>query len=33
MDPCPYLVKYYLDILKKKTEVLNTFNTDKKNVF
>ena len=31
MDPCPYLVKYSLDILKKKTKVLDIFNMDKKN--
>ena len=29
-DPCPYLVKYSLDILKKKTKVLDIFYTDKK---
>ena len=30
MDPCPYLVKYSPDILKKKTKVLDIFNADKK---
>ena len=32
MDPCSYLVKYSLDVLKKKTKVLDIFyiNTDKK---
>ena len=30
MDPCPNLVKYSLDILKKKTKVLDISNTDKK---
>ena len=29
-DPCPCLVKYSLDVLKKKTKVLDIFNTDKK---
>ena len=29
MDPCPYLVKYALDILNK-AEFLDIFNTDKK---
>ena len=29
-DPCPYLAKYSLDVLKKKTKVLVIFNTDKK---
>ena len=29
-DPCPYLVKYSLDVFKKKTKVLDIFNTDKK---
>jgi hypothetical protein len=29
MDPCPYLVKYSLDVLKKKTKVLGIFKTDK----
>ena len=28
-DPCPYLVKYSIDVLKKKTKVLDIFNTDK----
>ena len=27
--PCPYLVRYSFDVLKKKTKVLDTFNTDK----
>jgi hypothetical protein len=27
---CPYLVKYKLDVLKKKTTVLYIFNTDEK---
>ena len=30
MDPCPYLVKYSLDVLKKKTKVLDILNVDKK---
>ena len=30
MDPCPYLVKYSLDVIKKKTKFLDIFNTDKK---
>ena len=30
MDPCPYLAKYSYGVLKKKTEVLAIFNTDKK---
>jgi hypothetical protein len=30
MDPCPYLVIYSLDILKKKTKVLDISITDKK---
>ena len=29
-DPCPYLVKYLLDVLKKKTKVLDILNTDEK---
>ena len=29
-DPCPYLVKYSHDVLKKKTNVLDIINTDKK---
>ena len=29
-DPCPYLAKYSLDVLKKKIKVLDSFNTDKK---
>ena len=29
-DPYPYLVKYSPDVLKKKTKVLDIFNTDKK---
>ena len=29
-DSCPYLVKCSLDVLKKKTEVLDIFDTDKK---
>ena len=32
-DPCPYLVKYSLDVLKKKTKVLDIFNTDNKCFF
>ena len=28
-DPCPYLVNYSLDVLKK-TKALDIFNTDKK---
>ena len=24
-DPCPYLVKYSLDVLKKKTKILDIF--------
>ena len=27
---CPYLVKYLFDLIKEKTKVLDTFNTDKK---
>ena len=27
--PCPYLVKYSLDVLKKKTKDLDIFDTDK----
>ena len=30
MDPCPYLVEYSLHVLKKKTNVLDIFNTGKK---
>ena len=30
MDPWPYLVKCSLDFLKKKTKVLDMFDTDKK---
>jgi hypothetical protein len=30
MNPCLYLVKYTLDVLKKKTKVLDIFNTDRK---
>ena len=30
MDPCPYLVKYSLDVLKKKTKVLDILNTNQK---
>ena len=30
MDPCQYLVKYSLDVLKKETKVLDIFNTEKK---
>ena len=30
MNPCPYVVKYSTDILKKKTKVLDIFNTDQK---
>ena len=29
MDPCQYLVKYSLDVLNKKTNVLDIFNMDK----
>ena len=29
MDPCPYLVKYALDVLKKKIFFLDIFNTEK----
>ena len=29
-DPFPYLVKYSIDVLKKKTKVLDIYNTDKK---
>ena len=29
-DPCPYLLEYSPDVLKKKTRVLHMFNTDKK---
>ena len=29
-DPCLYLVKYSLDVLKKKTKVLDILNVDKK---
>ena len=29
-DPCPYLIKYSLDVLKKKTKVLDILNTNKK---
>ena len=29
-DPCLYLVKYSLDVLKNKIKVLDIFNTDKK---
>ena len=29
-DPCPYLVKYSLDVLKKKTKFLDILITDKK---
>ena len=28
-DPCPYLLKYSPDVLKKKTRVLDIFHTDK----
>ena len=28
-DPCPYLVKYSPDVLKKKKKVLDFFNTNK----
>ena len=28
-DPCPYLVKYAIDVLKKKTTKFDIFNTDK----
>ena len=31
-DPCPNLVKYLLDVLKKKIKVLNILNTNKKSV-
>ena len=30
MDPCLCLDKYSLDVIKKKTKVLDIFNTDKK---
>ena len=30
MDPCPYLVKYSLDVPKKKSFLLGISNTDKK---
>ena len=30
MDPCPYLVKYSFDVLKKKTKFLDIFDTNKK---
>ena len=29
-NPCPYQVQYSLDLLKKKTKVLDIFVTDKK---
>ena len=29
-DPCPYLVKYSLVVLKKKTKISDIFNTNKK---
>ena len=29
-DPCPYLFKYSLYVLKKKTKVVDYFNTKKK---
>ena len=29
-DPCPYLVSYSLDVLKKKTKFLDINNTDNK---
>ena len=29
-NPCPYLVQYSPDVLKKKTKVLYIFDTDKK---
>ena len=29
-DPCPYLFEYSPDFLKKKTRILDFFNTDKK---
>ena len=29
-DPCPYFFEYSPDVLKKKTKVLDIFNTDKK---
>ena len=29
-DPCPYLDKYSLDFLKKKTKAFDNFNMDKK---
>ena len=28
MDPCPYLFKYSLHVLKKKIKILDIFNTD-----
>ena len=31
--PCPNLFKYSFDVLKKKTKVLDIFNTNKKNIF
>ena len=27
-DPCPYIVEYLLDVLKKKTKHLDIFNID-----
>ena len=30
MDPCQYLVKYSLEVLKKKTKFLDIFKMDKK---
>ena len=29
-DPCPYIIKYSLDVLNKNTRVLDILNTDKK---
>jgi hypothetical protein len=29
-DPCQYVFEYSLDVLKKKSRVLDIFNTDKK---
>ena len=29
-DHCPYLIMYSPDVLRKKTKVLDIFNTDKK---
>ena len=32
-DPCPYLVKYLNGVIKKKTKVIDIFNSDKKGVY